>query len=166
MDDFLTSLDSPTDAVRITKDAVGICDYGGFLLTKWTSNSPEVMKVVSSSEGLTSEIDLNMDDHPSSRVLGIHWLVKNDRLTFKASAKSVTTMTKRTLLSLLCSLFDPLGFLSPFAVRGRVLIQYLWSTNVGWDEEIDEKSVTLSQLDRRNVPDLRFFSSPKILGSE
>ncbi|XP_055634235.1 uncharacterized protein LOC129774509 [Toxorhynchites rutilus septentrionalis] len=38
------------------------------------------------------------------------------------------------------AMFDPQGLLSPFTVFGRMLVQDLWRTGCGWDDEIDEES--------------------------
>ena len=117
VDDYLSSLDDENEAVEITKNVIALCASGGFQLTKWVSTSQLVLESASASEGVTSEIDLDMDESPSSRVLGVHWLVKDDRLFFRLSKKQIEIFTKRTLLSLLCSLFYPLGFLAPFVMR-------------------------------------------------
>ena len=41
--------------------------------------------------------------------------------------------TKRGVLSDLAKVFDPLGFLLPLVVRGRLLLQNLWKGDVKWD---------------------------------
>ncbi|XP_058827913.1 uncharacterized protein LOC131687843 [Topomyia yanbarensis] len=38
-------------------------------------------------------------------------------------------------------MFDPLGFLSPFTVLGRMLVQDLWRTGCEWDDPIDGVSL-------------------------
>ena len=37
------------------------------------------------------------------------------------------------------SVWDPLGFVSPFAVRGRVFLQELWPLKLDWDHVVDEE---------------------------
>ncbi|XP_055623119.1 uncharacterized protein LOC129766570 [Toxorhynchites rutilus septentrionalis] len=34
------------------------------------------------------------------------------------------------------SIFDPLGLLSHFLVHGRIIVQDIWRTQAGWDQEI------------------------------
>ena len=46
---------------------------------------------------------------------------------------------KRKVLSLISSLFDPHGWLSPLSIRGRIFLQTLWKNKVGWDQEIPEQ---------------------------
>ncbi len=37
----------------------------------------------------------------------------------------------------MATIFDPLGFLSPFIVRAKIILQELWSKGLSWDDEID-----------------------------
>ena len=39
------------------------------------------------------------------------------------------------------SLFDPLGWLSPLSIRGRILLQTLWKLKVGWDQVLPEQLI-------------------------
>ena len=48
--------------------------------------------------------------------------------------------TKRSLLSLLASMFDPLGIISPVIVCIKMLFQELCRDNVGWDDKLEKKS--------------------------
>ena len=43
------------------------------------------------------------------------------------------------MFSIISSIYDPLGFASPFVVEGRQLLQHLCSQNVQWDETVDEE---------------------------
>ena len=48
-------------------------------------------------------------------------------------------MTRRGLLSIISSVYDPLGLVAPFLLQGRLLNQDLRRANLGWDEVIPEK---------------------------
>ncbi|XP_015377537.1 PREDICTED: uncharacterized protein LOC107171796 [Diuraphis noxia] len=45
-------------------------------------------------------------------------------------------ITKRTLLSSLNSIFDPLGFLAPVLVKVKVFLQLLWQMKINWDSPL------------------------------
>ena len=45
-------------------------------------------------------------------------------------------MTKRSVLSQIAALFDPLGILSPVVVGAKILLQEIWTSGTMWDEEI------------------------------
>ncbi|KAJ8957169.1 hypothetical protein NQ318_007730 [Aromia moschata] len=42
--------------------------------------------------------------------------------------------TKRTILSCISQIFDPLGLLSPCVIIAKVIIQDLWLAKLGWDD--------------------------------
>ena len=44
--------------------------------------------------------------------------------------------TKRGLLSALCSAFDPLGFVAPFLIEPKLIIQELWQRNFKWNQTL------------------------------
>ena len=48
--------------------------------------------------------------------------------------------TRRGLLSMLSSVYDPLGLGAPFMLKGREIIQQLCQEQLKWEEQIDEKS--------------------------
>ncbi len=44
--------------------------------------------------------------------------------------------TKREILSLLMTIYDPLGLLSHFTVKVKILLQGVWRSGIGWDDEL------------------------------
>ena len=40
-------------------------------------------------------------------------------------------------------MFDPLGLLSPLAIRGRIFLQALWKAKVSWDESLTEEHTNI-----------------------
>jgi hypothetical protein len=52
-------------------------------------------------------------------------------------------LIKRELLSDLNKVFDPLGFLGPVLIIGKIFLQQLWQLKINWNEklgaEIQEK---------------------------
>ena len=47
-------------------------------------------------------------------------------------------LTRRGILSMVSSIFDPLGFLAPFTMKAKCLLQELCKLQLGWDEKIQE----------------------------
>ena len=74
--------------------------------------------------------------------------------------KSETLYTKRELASLSAKIFDPIGLISPFTVRSKLLLQSLWTQGVGWDDELPEETSRkwlqwvqeLSELEQLHIP--------------
>ena len=142
VDDFLTSSEDDHSAVELARNVSAILASGGFRLTKWVCTSKNVLEAT--DDGAT-EINRDLEDSPTSRVLGVHWQVSNDRLTFRKKQNFPSNLlnTKRSLLSLVCTIFDPLGVLAPYIIRSRILVQSLWSAGLGWDEPIGDETLKI-----------------------
>lgn len=112
VDDCLKSVGSPSEAVRLSRQLIDILSKGGFRLTKWISNSREMLESIPQSERAPSVVSLDLDGLPLERALGVQWDVEMDRLTFSISEKGRPT-TRRGLLSVVSSLFDPMGIMGP-----------------------------------------------------
>ena len=72
----------------------------------------------------------------------------NLEFDFAKSTNLVTKakVTKRTILSIIAKLFDPLGLVSPIIVGLKIPFQKLCTLKVGWDEEIPtEQKVTFEK---------------------
>lgn len=68
--------------------------------------------------------------------------------------------TKRNFLKGIATLFDPLGLLTPYPVRARILPQEMWASGVDWDEPVGEN---LSQQATQWFNELPALSSLKVL---
>ena len=53
-----------------------------------------------------------------------------------ADALPDTLMTKRNVWKKIAAVFDPLGFVSPFIVVAKILLQELWTRGYDWDDVI------------------------------
>ena len=47
--------------------------------------------------------------------------------------------TRRNILSVYSSIFDPLGLIQPFILKPKLLIQDLSRLKCGWDDKIPDK---------------------------
>ena len=59
-----------------------------------------------------------------------------DRQVWVYSYLNTKSWTRRGLLSVISSVYDPLWFTTPFLLQGQLLIQQLCKENLGWDETI------------------------------
>jgi hypothetical protein len=71
-------------------------------------------------------------------VLGVIWSTTNDSFGYE-SHDWTEGHTRREVLSQLTSLWDPLGFLAPFVVRAKSIVQDIWKLNTGWDDKIPDE---------------------------
>ena len=84
----------------------------------------------------------------------------NDSFFFTAKNISLANkITKRLVLSTIAKVFDPLGFLAPFVVKGKVLMQEIWRGGYDWDTEL---SFELQKRFMDWISDLQFITSMKV----
>ena len=139
VDDLLKSVSSENYAGELIQRVQSMCAAGGFKQTKFISNSKSVLMSIPEDkrrEGV-KDYDLIKEKLPSERALGVHWNVETDEIGFKVSLKEKKT-TKRGMLLILSSFYDPLGLASPFVLKGRKILQELCQRGLQWDEKIPE----------------------------
>ena len=130
MDDLLTGSDDQHDLKTLCNEVKLILDSACFPLRKWVSNSPAVISDLSSQSCQSNLLTLG----DSSKTLGLLWHHSSDELLYNIESSSTKSITKRTILSEIARVFDPLGLLSPCTIKIKMLIQKLWSERLGWDE--------------------------------
>ncbi|XP_015761461.1 PREDICTED: uncharacterized protein LOC107340610 [Acropora digitifera] len=88
--------------------------------------------------GHLKELDMK-NEH---KVLGLNWNCVSDEFIFRFEAilKLAESLepTRRSLLKVTSSFFDPLGILSPVLVQMKLLFQLLCQENVAWDVPLPE----------------------------
>ena len=141
VDDCLTSAATEEDAMALYHELRAICSKGGFLLTKWMSNSRQVLAVIPETERAkdVKNLDLDHDDLPVERVLGVQWCVQSDVFKFKIILKN-RPLTRRGILSAVSSVYDPLGMLAPVVLTAKKILQNLCRKKIGWDDAIPEST--------------------------
>ena len=158
VDDVITGAETSEEAAELIQDLTSTLRGGGFELGPWASNSSEVLKTLPSD--LRAEGDIMLEDGAlGQRALGVIWSPETDELTYKAKVAPEAT-TKRTLLSHVMSVFDPVGLLCGWLLTVRLLLQRLWKENLAWDSPLPEEqqkeyrqwAEELQQLDSIRIP--------------
>ena len=136
MDDLLKSVSTEEAAIKLALEATSMLKCSGFRLCKFVSNSKGVLDALPSSD-VSSSAYVNLDGEKMERALGVLWDPKNDVFTFTAKLKEVPS-NKRGIQSATNSLFDPPGFLAPFTLKPKLIMQVLWKQGRQWDEDVDQ----------------------------
>lgn len=147
MDDYLGGADSIPEGIKLVQDVIHVHKQGGFAICGWTSNSREILHCLNSE--LVSENCKNLklsDTTVCEKILGIFWDPNTDTFQFHTKFHKVDNdiltlkrrPTKREILKIVMSVFDPLGFLANFLIQGKVLLQDIWRIQIGWDNEIPD----------------------------
>ena len=130
VDDGLLSVSSSEQAISVIKETVALCEKGGLKLHKFVSNCPLVRR----------EVDAKAEDLRISfieRTLGVVWCIESDTLQFRIVIED-KPFTRRGVLSIISSIFDPLGLVSPYLLDGKKLLQEVCSSGASWDEPIPD----------------------------
>ena len=144
MDDLLSGAKSPEEGIKMYEISVKIMTEAGMTLHKWTSNHPLLVERFKMDEvgSADDQKELLLDDqkNPSTAksVLGIRWNSSEDYFTFQGEGiiKEALRLrpSKRNILKVAGKLYDPSGFLSPYIIQVKILIQMLWERGLEWDE--------------------------------
>ena len=162
MDDFLKSEDSVEQAKGMQKEVTSLVARGGFHLTKWMSNSPEVMESISPEERNSGGLDLSCLGQGTQRALGCFWKPEDDMLSVKYGEVDVPA-SKRGVLKRVAMIFDPLGIVSPFTLRAKLLVQRLWTLKCGWDEPLTGTELKMWEQWLSELPQLKEIEVPRCL---
>ena len=100
-----------------------MCSLGGFKLTKWISNSRAVLASIPDEDEAkqVNNLDLDRDKLPHERALGLYWDIENDIFSFRVTVNN-KTLTRRSILSTVSSVYDPLGLLAPFILKAKQIL--------------------------------------------
>ncbi|XP_072025356.1 uncharacterized protein [Amphiura filiformis] len=169
VDDYLKSIESESKAIQLVSDLTSLCKDGGFKLTKWLSNSREVLQSVPEDDRAetTKTLDLKNEELPSEKVLGLLWSPQTDRFGFHIKVKE-RPPTRRGILATVSSIYDPLGFVAPAILPAKQILQNLSKLQLGWDESIPSELLTrwerwLDEVRNCQISPSKDVSSPRTL---
>ena len=162
VDDCLCATPDLDSAQNLAAELRMVLTQAGFTLTKWTSNSRDFITTIPREDQAPSVRDLNMEALPVERALGVIWDTERDVLTFRITKPSKPE-TKRGILSVLSSVYDPLGLISPFILNARRIAQELFRRNIGWDEMIPQDLSRQWETWTEQVCDLEKFTVPRCI---
>ena len=142
VDDGLKSVAEPTEAVDLLRRTQAMLATANLHLHKIASNLPEVTQAFPIEDRVADlpDLDLSKDTIPAQRSLGVLWDISADSFTFKANV-GAKPFTRRGVLSVVNSLYDPLGLAAPVVVKGKLLLRAMIAKPEpeNWDEPLPEE---------------------------
>ena len=147
-------------SVRLSSQLRELLSREGFRLTKWISNDRNLIASVPMTERAPSVVNLDLDDLPTERTLGVQWDMETDSFSFRILDQEKAP-TRRGILSVVSSMYDPLGFVAPVILHAKSLLQSLCNQKYGWNEEISEQDYVTWQGWLRELNSLRTLSVPR-----
>ena len=130
MDDLLVSCKNEQELMGIKDGLSAVLQRGGFTLTKWVNKARPQEEVAKE------------DTEPRQVIiLGIQWNVEVDKLQLCRGLvqKRKGIWTQRAVLSVVSSVYDPLGCFAPFTVVARITLKEIWTSHgQRWDDPVCE----------------------------
>ncbi|XP_053949452.1 uncharacterized protein LOC128857733 [Anastrepha ludens] len=137
VDDLISGGDTIEEVIEIRRQVKGLLQRGGFNIRKWCSNEDGALQGV-----LDSDCENLLKFHDGSDVaktLGLIWDPKTDNFLFSFSPiDNNARTTKRTILSHIAKIYDPLGLVSPVITKAKIFLQILWKEKLQWDESLPQ----------------------------
>ncbi|XP_018406454.1 PREDICTED: uncharacterized protein LOC108782642, partial [Cyphomyrmex costatus] len=133
VDDVLFGADDIPLLREVRRQVCALLRRGQFELRKWASNSAQLLSDIAGADhGLACDKMLQSDEH--LKILGISWSPSSDTFQFNVTLPHFEKTTKRSILSTIARLFDPLGWSTPVTVVAKIFLQQLWLLKASWDD--------------------------------
>lgn len=143
MDDLLTGSNDQEELLALQKYLTVNLNSAGFPLRKWLCSNSELLKKFELNDNLDVNI-VHIGEGEQNKTLGIYWDSNNDFICYKFNVNigiTLKSLTKRTILSVICQIFDPLGLLGPVLTTAKLMVQELWKQGVTWDQALPEETI-------------------------
>ena len=141
VDDTLDSRCEVEELITTRRELSGSLEEAGWKIRKFLSNVKEALEEIPNSDKAAIVNIEGIPSLPSQKTLGMMWEAEADIFNYQYAVdltKKVVTMTKRGILKIMATLFDPLGLLDPFRIRAWMYFQETWIRKLDWDAELDE----------------------------
>lgn len=153
IDNLQITSNNEEDLSKLVHNAQHIFSTANLHLREWATNSFHVQEQMRAA-------DLATDNQEQVKTLGLIWLTKTDTLTLPIKANYLQANTKREALSIIASVFDPLGTLLPVTIKARQFIQDLWRDKYDWDDNLpavkkerwQEIAINISHCTNLSIP--------------
>ncbi|GFY25482.1 uncharacterized protein TNCV_2486021 [Trichonephila clavipes] len=165
VDDFLCGNVSVQEALTTCVESRQILKDASVDLQKWRTDSSKQNQRLKS-------LNFELDEHKellntliASKVLGVALNEKSDTFYFDSSDLetflSKRINTKRYLLQAASRLFDPVGFVGPYTIRIKCLIEEIWCLGLGWDDKLPKQLEVLLNKWCNEIQYLSEINSPQ-----
>lgn len=155
VDNLITGVSSVEEGTDLYSQVKQIFNKASMNLRDWVTNSEALQSQIPKEDRANSTENIS--------VLGINWNLKNDTITIpNIKYKINKDCTKRTILQVVASVYDPLGYFAPVILAAKLLLQQLWKKKIDWDDPLDsslikewmEISSEISKIPDHSIPRL------------
>ena len=147
IDAYLDSSDTGEQSIKLIQYVIEVHHRGGFLICGWICSSQDILQQIPVELQAAENTDVSLSSNKQTeRVLGLHWDMQEDVFRFKLNFDKIDNdiiqgnkrPSKRHILSIIMSVFDPLGFVAHLMIKAKILMQDVCHTDLRWDDEITD----------------------------
>ena len=159
MDDIMESTDKKEKLTELIKQIEDILHSGGFKIKEWVTTTHHKQDPTKANTDEKTVALADKEDQ-SEHILGMKWNPQTDKISYNVKLnfsskrnnkhaepninltnvplKLPTILTKRQILSQINRIYDPLGLISPFTIKGKIAMRRLWTyeEKIDWDDPI------------------------------
>lgn len=147
MDNLVTGVDSVNQGRELYDEAKSIFAEASMNLS---TNSDDQMESIPAED---------RDKEENLKVLGYMWNRKNDSIGIKPVKSHICAIvTKRVILKQVASVYDPMGLFSPVTLRGKLLLQQIWTKRLDWDDSVSMEDLSIWNSVRMDLENIHNFS--------
>jgi len=177
MDDLIHSCSNPQSALDSIQELDRVLATGSFKIKEWLCSSEVVLKGlpkavdavvnVTPNEAANAETSINLDGEKGTKTLGVGWNPETDVISFDVKAINIEKLTKRTVLSSISKLYDPLGLASAVTIKARIALQDVWrAKEYDWDDPLPDDKGDLMMKLLKELERLKEITFPRCLQPE
>ncbi|GFU51208.1 uncharacterized protein TNCV_505821 [Trichonephila clavipes] len=134
MDD-LTGADDLESGRKLQVQLVSMLKGAVIELNKWSASNPLLLRV-----SMCQVKDLSYSCSTETKTLGLLWKPHPDSFAFKISPMTSNCdnliVTKKSVISSIARIFDPLALIGPVLTRAKILLQSLWQLKLDWNDPL------------------------------
>lgn len=134
VDDIIAGADSVNHLVETQTQLIALLRQGGFELKKWASNCSAALRNISEEDHACS-LYFAPDEGQAVKLLGVYWDPNADAFGYQSTI-AYELPTKRSILSVVARLYDPIGALGPTIFWAKCVIQEVWCQKLDWDVSV------------------------------
>ena len=131
VDNLFFGLTTVEELMIAMRQAIEVFELASMPLREWASNSEE-MNQVFQNEGIFTKAKQQL------KTLGYDWDFTTDKWILAQVSFGIENVSKQSILSDICSVYDPLGLANPAMVSARILIQKCWDIGIQWKTPLPE----------------------------
>ena len=176
VDDLIHFCPNKEQATESMQEVDKVLATGSFVVKEWlcSSNVPNAAETdtpksptISESETNQNMLVVSLDGEEETKTLGVVWKPRKDVLSFASREIKVEKLTKRSVLSSISKLYDPLGLASAVTIKAKVALQEIWKLKqFDWDDLLPKETGETWKKLFEEIESLKEVQFPRCLQPE